>query len=1163
MRVIKTVDIPLVFESHQRLKSFVSWNSLQKHHLIYEKTEKPKDYSSFGCIYEDCLFFCSARWLPHPLFGYQFMTLYIENFRPHTCNPLEDKPTDFSTDSIQPEYDSPYVKCNRAFERLMPYKLMDNISYILSSLPPERTINSKESKDIADSFNENMKIHPKYKGTVEDTRFMRRRIRTVGFKPLEMIKNIHVVALVMKTFSPSSTISIDYIKKDDDEILTIPKSTVVLTEEYHNIVEVNDNSNEEEEPVDIIDNSNEDEEHGDIEEPDDEMSDAELDSEEAALSSRKRNRGYESDDDFLEHEESKSQEMSDAPRGISFLKDKNKRNSKDKEDQTQQQPIAMTPHTQAQIARIRSIYREKKKKEQLRIKVTRFLNGNPVQLVSLHELNSIHSAYYTHVVEEEERSKSSSVSSATATASPTAAASSTDAASPTAAASSTTTAPYTASPAPSSTSQINSTQTKFSLGFEDEEDSSCFYEQNQSAQTYMETLSKDRDFDTSLSFCQRNGCSLDPNEVHCGDLAHVLFSGSEKIDKELNFPLSSLLHNINKWYSEDIDLNKMSIGSFFVCSSSMKEIVKGADPIITVDATFLKRGTYGKFLVFLAVVQTPTYTAHPIGFGFYPAENSAGYISFLTKLNEALDGFITPKISFITDADKGLHRAIKTVFPDSHHIPCLHHLVKNARKLRLVPQADRKRFISLLYLLEMCPDKSKAERYHQELVKMIDHDEYGGMPLSNSKPNMSKITYNMLIDIEKISWAHSPIPRCNQVTSNSVEITNKRILRLRRWDPWSLTIGLYNLSLSIAEGEWHKFYRKSFAGKFINDDVWLIPGLIDNLGNALLHSDSYTYSKIDPQCDKRKAKYYADLLDDSFLGNMIRTDRQPSQADFLYGSCQRFKFDVDSHKATKLRVGRLNACFSKKRYLVDFQNQTCTCSFWQNNQYPCLHALEIAIREGIPVSSLCHERYYMKTQLKFLYNAINNYTQLDTSITSLKLVSDATKGLAIEESFGLGSDEINGRGRPKNNPRYDVRMLSTLKNNPDFNPTSREEPAPKRRKLTACGICKTSGHTSRKCPSEQRKSLGKTTITCSLCRLANHNCNTCLTHCKKCKQEGHTHKNCTASESDLAKISKPKPINRCSLCKEKGHTAPLCSTWCYICKKKGHIKVDCPKFGQN
>ncbi|KAJ9461092.1 hypothetical protein DIPPA_29192 [Diplonema papillatum] len=93
---------------------------------------------------------------------------------------------------------------------------------------------------------------------------------------------------------------------------------------------------------------------------------------------------------------------------------------------------------------------------------------------------------------------------------------------------------------------------------------------------------------------------------------------------------------------------------------------------VSVDGTHLTHGG----VLFVAVVLDPMQKVVPIAYALGQTEDTASWTSFLVQLKELLpEGF-----TLMSDRDKGLMSAVKTVLPTTLHLICVNHVVRNVSK---------------------------------------------------------------------------------------------------------------------------------------------------------------------------------------------------------------------------------------------------------------------------------------------------------------------------------------------------------------------------------------------------------------------------------------------------------------------------------------------------
>lgn len=97
----------------------------------------------------------------------------------------------------------------------------------------------------------------------------------------------------------------------------------------------------------------------------------------------------------------------------------------------------------------------------------------------------------------------------------------------------------------------------------------------------------------------------------------------------------------------------------------MDGFLSGCLPIISIDATFLTSRYQGN--LFVAWAHDPNYQLYPIAYCIAENENTESWTWFLNNLKISFESFFDrwDSISFISDKQKGLIRAMHDTFPNS------------------------------------------------------------------------------------------------------------------------------------------------------------------------------------------------------------------------------------------------------------------------------------------------------------------------------------------------------------------------------------------------------------------------------------------------------------------------------------------------------------------
>ncbi|XP_060974157.1 uncharacterized protein LOC115695238 [Cannabis sativa] len=116
----------------------------------------------------------------------------------------------------------------------------------------------------------------------------------------------------------------------------------------------------------------------------------------------------------------------------------------------------------------------------------------------------------------------------------------------------------------------------------------------------------------------------------------------------------------------------------YICLAACKAGFKFCRPIIGLDGCFLKGYCRGMLLVAIGI--DANNSMFPIAFAVTEKENIDSWTWFAELLKEDLDMEDTAKLTFTSDKQKGLERAVGTVYEGSEVRFCVRHLYANFKK---------------------------------------------------------------------------------------------------------------------------------------------------------------------------------------------------------------------------------------------------------------------------------------------------------------------------------------------------------------------------------------------------------------------------------------------------------------------------------------------------
>ncbi|KAH0730331.1 hypothetical protein KY289_001519 [Solanum tuberosum] len=132
-----------------------------------------------------------------------------------------------------------------------------------------------------------------------------------------------------------------------------------------------------------------------------------------------------------------------------------------------------------------------------------------------------------------------------------------------------------------------------------------------------------------------------------------------------------------------IDLSKEALSNgkrkflrMYICFKAMKLGFKsGLRPLIGLDGTFLKGKTKGQVLC--AVGQDSNNSFYPLAWAVVDKETKRTWTWFMQHLQHSLELQNGEGLTFISDMQKGLLEAVRTVLPEAHQRYCTRHIEAN------------------------------------------------------------------------------------------------------------------------------------------------------------------------------------------------------------------------------------------------------------------------------------------------------------------------------------------------------------------------------------------------------------------------------------------------------------------------------------------------------
>lgn len=508
----------------------------------------------------------------------------------------------------------------------------------------------------------------------------------------------------------------------------------------------------------------------------------------------------------------------------------------------------------------------------------------------------------------------------------------------------------------------------------------------------------------------------------CGEISHSMATFITSVLRTFPIDPITLQKKINEKFPlefrkalQSMSLKKAPycITEMFIAPDASLNFVDMLTPILSVNAKFLRTNKYGSYTMYVCTAQTTNYCPVVLAIGFYNKKTTTdeGYRFFFNQLYDAYSSYFEENnpaiISNISNSLQLISKAVAQSLPGVTHYECTNHNISNClKKVKLVNENQRKRFIRLFKGLQVVVDQRKASLLHKEMMSMI------------SDSNTTNIEY--ISDLTRSSYAHANRPRYNQITNSSVKVTNDFMKSVKCDHPWSISRDVFSLVHKQINNEWRNYYNKKHYGVLKYDDKPLIPGLTYSMSFSIGHIDDYNVDNF----ENNQNEYVVTLREDSVL--MFYFKEFPLFEPTIYPGLHSICYSpYDDSKKAPIRKTRLNEAFSQKYYHVDLVNHCCSCKFFQQLEYPCIHALKVIMDKKLKVSDYCHKRYHMEFAAKVFARHSKEYKNVAkfkipemlqakaATAASLKFGTNAGLGQQHEDIFpGKGSKFAQQRGGP-------------------------------------------------------------------------------------------------------------------------------------------------------
>ncbi|XP_018459874.1 uncharacterized protein LOC108830788 [Raphanus sativus] len=324
---------------------------------------------------------------------------------------------------------------------------------------------------------------------------------------------------------------------------------------------------------------------------------------------------------------------------------------------------------------------------------------------------------------------------------------------------------------------------------------------------------------------------------------------------------------------------------FISFGQSVRGFYNAMRRVIVVNGTFLKNKYKGVLLVATAV--DGNSNLYPIAFGVVDSENDDSWGWFFRQLSVVVAD--SKDLAFISDRNASIAKAIGTVYRQSTHGICIHHLLAN-----VVKSFKGKGWTALV------EQASKAYRYSEFQERMTE--------IFDMSPELGR--YLQEADVRKWSRSLFPSSRYHIRTTNPAESINS-LLRIPREYP------VIPLLDSIREFMTRWFYERHLLSS--------------------KHLDLLTV-KVEKKIDRRivKAKGFQVYKIDNFR-SLVKGDIYECHVDLENRTCACGKYDIEKI----LCRHAIPAIYSRGREVHSFTDVLYTTATWRTSYSESINPIAV------------------------------------------------------------------------------------------------------------------------------------------------------------------------------------------------------------------------------
>lgn len=444
-------------------------------------------------------------------------------------------------------------------------------------------------------------------------------------------------------------------------------------------------------------------------------------------------------------------------------------------------------------------------------------------------------------------------------------------------------------------------------------------------------IPKPRDNDYLPSYCDVYECANPRNGQHAGYCSthdkHYSFMIKYKdlVEKRTFFNPFVFGDYVTQFYPDLHAYKNLEFRRLTIITADMRRMARSAVSLVEVGHTvhpFFRQNAYH---VILAVGNTPEHNITILGACICYELCLEAYVEFFSELKLAYGSLFEERnFSFVSAVEEDIRSALALIFPNNYH--CI--------SLEAVHNRVSKRTNDIEFMELVSTPNSR-----QFLSRMAD---VCGAPI---------------ISIDKYQlWTIglSATPRYGRNYSTNIQAVNNLLTPYLRHSVHRLPLVINNLQTEIINSQ-QRSLKQGPLLQFFGDKHAFSPAASGLLAHASLFVDIFTVEPVEDSSTIFKVSADEDSLIRCLKNN---TSAIPLLYDALY-------FDRDG--TSPVRRVRIKSTQTLSQYDVDLEARKCSCTFYQDSQLPCIHALACILKfKDCEVSKFCSPIYHLDHYLETL-----------------------------------------------------------------------------------------------------------------------------------------------------------------------------------------------------